>query len=105
MSEQAPGTRTANQRFDALWEEIGAKRLIIGDEDEGVEIRVDADLSIFGILDRLKEAANREHEKGEISKDEQKIVTEALEQTASKLSGGIYDKLNDHFAKLLGKRS
>jgi len=104
MPEPEPGTLTANQRFDALWEEVGAKRITIGDEEDGVEIRVDADLSIFGILDKLKEATNSEHEKGEISKDEQKAVTEALEQTVSKLSGGIYDKLNEHFEKLTGKR-
>jgi hypothetical protein len=104
MPEAAPGTLTANQRFDALWEEVGAKRVIIGDEEDGVRIRFDPDLSIFGILDKLKEAANSEHEKGEISKDEQKAVTDALEQTVKKLSGGIYDKLNAHFKTLTGKK-
>lgn len=104
MPEAAPGTLTANQRFDALWDEVGAKRVVIGDAEDGVVIRVDADLSIFGILDKLKAAANSGHEKGEISKDEQKAVTEAVESTASRLSGDLYDKLSAQFAKLAGKR-
>jgi hypothetical protein len=104
MPETESGAQTANARFDALWEEVGAKRVIIGDEDKGVEIRVDADLSIFGILDKLKEAANSGHRTGEISADEQKKLTDVLEQTAHSLSGGVYDKLREQFEKLTGRR-
>ncbi|WP_210526896.1 hypothetical protein [Rubellimicrobium arenae] len=104
MPERPPETLTANQRFDALWEEIGAKRVIIGDEENGIVIRVDADLSIFGILDKLKEAAESEHEKGDLSKDEQKSVIEVLDQTVGKLSNGLYEKLSRHFDTLAGKR-
>ena len=95
---------TANQRFDALWEETGAARIVAGDEDQGVEIRVDADLSIFGIFETLKDAADSGHTKGEISTDEQKRVTEAIDQAVHKLSGGVYDKLREQLAKLTGKR-
>lgn len=104
MPGTEPGTQTANERFDALWEEVGAERIVIGGEEKVVEIRVDADLSIFGILEKLKEEANSGHEKGEISKDEQKLITEALEGTVSKLSGGVHDKLREQFEKRTGRR-
>ncbi len=104
MPEPDPGAQTANERFDALWEKVGADRVVIGDEDNGVEIRVDADLSIFGIIDKLKEAAKRGVETGRISKDEQKIVSEKFEETVSSLSGGIYDKLYDQLGTPVGKR-
>jgi hypothetical protein len=104
MPEAQPGTPTPTERFDRLWEEIGAKRITIGDADKGVESTVDADLSIFGILDKLKEAAESGHAKGEISDDEQKAIVKALEETARGLSGGLQDKLRQQLDKLTGKR-
>lgn len=102
MPELDPARRTANEHFDALWEQVGAKRVIIGDEDKGVEIRVDADLSVFGILEKLKAAADEGHSTGEISDEEQKVVRDTLEDTARKLSGGIHDKLQKQFRKFTG---
>ncbi|MGF1477128.1 MAG: hypothetical protein ACFB6S_16405 [Geminicoccaceae bacterium] len=46
----------ANAEFEALWDEIGKKRLIIGDEDKkAVEIRLDVDLSPVALLKRLND--------------------------------------------------
>lgn len=103
MPDPTPETETATERFNRLWEEIGAKRITIGGEDSGVEIRVDADLSPFAILDKLKAAAESGHAKGQISDDEEKLVKRTLDDTLRTLSGDIHDKLRDQFAKLTGK--
>jgi hypothetical protein len=98
-----PEAQDANERFDQLWDEIGAARVIVGDEDKGVEIVVDADLSIFGILDKLKDAARTGHAEGEISDDEQKMIAGTLEECARAFSGGIHDRLRRQIGKLTGK--
>ena len=103
MPETSPGSQTPNDRFDALWDEVGAKRIVLGDADEGVEIRVDADLSIFGILEKLKQAAERGHEEGAISTEERQKVSDALEETLQRISGGLHDRLRDQFRKITGK--
>jgi hypothetical protein len=100
MPEPQPGNPTPTERFDQLWEEIGAKRITIGDEEKGVEITVDADLSIFGILDKLKEAARSGHAEGSISDAEQKAIAETLEETARTLSGSVHDKLRAEVERL-----
>lgn len=104
MPEAQPGSQSPTERFNQLWDEIGAKRIIIGDADKGVEITIDADLSIFGILDKLKEAAESGHAQGEISDAEKKAVGKTLEDTARSLSGGLHDKLRQQIEKLAGKR-
>lgn len=93
----------ANQRFNQLWEEIGAKRVTGGDEDDGVEIVVDADLSIFGILEKLKEASRAGQAEGDISEEEQKMIAERLEETARAFSGGVHDRLRRHIDRLTGR--
>ena len=97
------GTQTANERFDALWEEVGAKRLILGDEEKGVEIRVDADLSVFAILEKLKQASESGHATGDITSDEKRLVDEMFDETVGKLSGGLHEKLRRQFEKLSGR--
>jgi hypothetical protein len=98
-----PEVEDANQRFNQLWDEIGAKRITIGDEEKGVEIVVDADLSIFGILEKLKDTARAGHDEGEISDDEQKMIATTLEDCARAFSGGIHDRLRRQVDKLTGK--
>jgi hypothetical protein len=98
MPEAQPETLTANQRFDALWDEVGAKRIVIGEEADGVVIRVDADLSVFGVLDKLKAAARGGHgkraapEAGKSGKDEDGAdLKRALR--------GLYDDLTKEFGR------
>ena len=98
-----PEAQDANERYNQLWTEIGAKRVIIGDEEKGVEVVVDADLSIFGILDKLKDAARAGHDEGEISDDEQKMIATTLEDCTRAFSGGIHDRLRRQVDKLTGK--
>jgi hypothetical protein len=98
-----PAAQDANQRFNQLWDEIGAKRINIGDEEKGVEIVVDADLSLFGILEKLKEAARTGHAEGAISDDERKTLASTLEDCARAFSGGVPDRLRRHVGKLIPK--
>lgn len=70
----------ANARFNALWDEIGAKRITIGDEEKGVEIVIDADLSIFNLIDKLKDAAQDEADKGDLSADEKDQLKKTAEE-------------------------
>jgi hypothetical protein len=100
MPEPQPASPTPTERFNRLWEEIGAKRIVIGDAEKGVEITVDADLSIFGILDKLKEAARSGHAEGSISAAEEKAIARSLEDTARTLSGSIQDKLRAQVERL-----
>ena len=103
MPESQPGSPSPTVRFDQLWEEIGAKRIIIGDEEKGVEITLDADLSLFGILDKLKAAARSGHEEGSISDAEEKAIAKTLEDTARTLSGSVQDKLRAQVERLTKK--
>jgi hypothetical protein len=100
-----PAAEDANERFNRLWNEIGAERIVIGDEDRGVEIVVDADLSLFGILDKLKEAARSGHAQGKISDDEQQKIANTLEECTRAFSGGLLDRLRPQLDKLSGKGS
>jgi hypothetical protein len=98
-----PETEQANERFNRLWDEIGAERISIGDEDKGVEIVVDADLSLFGILEKLKEAARTGHTEGDIGAAERKRLASTLEDCARAFSGGVQGQLRRHVGKLTGK--
>lgn len=104
MPEPSPGTPTPNERFDALWEEVGAKRVTLGTEEKGVTITVDADLSIFALLDKLKETARKKEEAGEITKEEAKSVIHSSETVLSKLSSEIGGSVHDKLQSLLGKK-
>ncbi len=97
--------QNANERFNHLWEAIGAKRITIGDEDKGVEIVVDADLSIFAILDKLKEESEKSHRKGKLSAKEVKAVIKKTNAIKEVLDGGVYERLGKHFRKFNQKVS
>ena len=96
----------ANNRFNTLWEDIGAKRITIGDEDKGVEIVIDADLSIFSILEKLKEESEAIHQKGELSATDMDAVSKAVESIEKILGGGgvVHKRLGDHFREFFHKK-
>ena len=98
-----PEAQDANERFDRLWDEIGAAQIVVGDEDKGVEIVVDADLSIFGVLEKLKDAARTDHGEDKVSDDERKMIASALEDYVRTLSGGVQDRLRRQIGKFTGK--
>ena len=98
-----PEPQDTNERFNRLWDEIGAKRVLIGSEEKGVEIVVDADLSIFGVLEKLKDASRSGHAKDQISDHDQKKIASTLEECARAFAGGVQDKLRRQFDKLRGK--
>lgn len=52
-------TQDANQQFNELWDAIGKGRLTLGDEEKGVEIALDVDLSPTGILKQLRELSRK----------------------------------------------
>ncbi|MDX2507550.1 MAG: hypothetical protein QNL62_24170 [Gammaproteobacteria bacterium] len=92
--------QNANERFNTLWEEIGAKRITIGDEDKGVEIVVDADLSIFAILDKLKAESVESRRKGDLSSKDVKAINKTTKAIKKVLDGGIYERLDKRLRKL-----
>lgn len=94
----------ANERFNRLWDEIGAERIVIGDQDKGVEIVVDADLSIFNLIEKMKEAAREDHEKGELNEQERKSVAEAIGEAQRLLEDKIHEPLRTRIDALLPHR-
>jgi hypothetical protein len=92
----------ANDRFNRLWDEIGAKRIVIGDEDKGVEIVVDADLSIFSLIEKMKAAAREDQLKGELNEQDRKSVTEAIEGAKQLLEDKIDKPLRSRIDALFG---
>lgn len=95
--------QNANERFNSLWKEIGAKRMTIGDEDNAVEIVVDADLSIFAILDKLKEESEASRRKGDLSTEDVNAVNKTADAIKNVLDGGIYDRFGSRFKKYIHK--
>jgi len=94
----------ANQRFNRLWDEIGAKRIVIGDEDKGVEIVVDADLSIFNLIEKVKEAAREDQAKGTLSEQDRKSLAEAIDGAKRVLEDKIDQPLRKRIDSLLTDR-
>lgn len=93
MSDQ----QNANQRFNQMWDEIGAKQITLGDEENGVQISVDADFSIFAILDKLKEKSKASEQSGKLTKEDVKSVGKTADAIKKVLGGGLWDRLDDHF--------
>lgn len=91
----------ANERFNRLWDEIGAKRIVIGEAEDGVEIVVDADLSIFKLIEKLKEAAREGHVQGELDEMERRSVTEAIDDAKRLLEAKIQEPLRNRIDALL----
>ena len=94
----------ANERFNRLWDEIGAKRIVIGEEETAVEIIVDADLSIFKLIEKLKEAAREGQEKGELDEMERKSVAEAIDEAQRLIEDKIHEPLRNRIDALLRHR-
>jgi len=94
----------ANERFNRLWDEIGAKRIVIGDEDKGVEIVVDADLSIFNLIEKVKEAAREDQAKGALSEQDRKSLAEAIDGAKRVLEDKIDQPLRKRIDSLLTDR-
>jgi hypothetical protein len=94
----------ANERFNRLWDEIGAKRIVIGDEDKGVEIVVDADLSIFNLIEKVKEAAREDQAKGTLSEQDRKSLAEAIDGAKRVLEDKIDQPLRKRIDSLLTDR-
>ena len=91
----------ANERFNRLWDEIGAKRIVIGEEETGVEIVVDADLSIFKLIEKRNEAAREGHEKSELDESERKSVAETIGEAKRLIEDKIYEPLRNRIDALL----
>lgn len=96
-------TQDANQQFDELWETIGKGRLTVGDEDKGVEIVLDVDLSPTGILKQLREIARSGHDHGLIGDDDHKDMESSTEELEKLLDRVIPGKLHDKFKPLIGR--
>lgn len=94
----------ANERFNRLWEEIGAKRILVGDEDQGVEIVVDADLSIFNLIEKVKEAAREDDIKGVLNTQDRKSVADAIDEAQRLLENKIHEPLRARLNALLPHR-
>jgi hypothetical protein len=94
----------ANERFNRLWDEIGAKRIVIGDEDKGVEIVVDADLSIFNLIEKVKEAAREDQAKGTLTEQDRKSLAEAIDGAKRVLEDKIDQPLRKRIDSLLTDR-
>ena len=94
----------ANERFNRLWDEIGAKRIVIGDEDKGVEIVVDADLSIFNLIEKVKEAAREDQAKGTLTERDRKSLAEAIDGAKRVLEDKIDQPLRKRIDSLLTDR-
>ena len=93
----------ANARFDALWEEIGKKRATIGDEEDGVEIRLDVDLSPLALLKRMQALSERGHADGLLGGKAHAAFHDALEGWEQALSDAAPKKLRERWSKLLGR--
>jgi hypothetical protein len=94
----------ANERFNRLWDEIGAARVVIGDEGKGVEIVVDADLSIFNLIEKVKEAAREDAEKGALNEQERKSLAQAMDEAQRLLEGKVHEPLRTRIGALLTGR-
>lgn len=68
----------ANERFEALWERAGKKRIVFGSEEDGVEIRLDLDLSPLAILKRLHEHSDSSQFLDQAPDATKKILTDAI---------------------------
>jgi hypothetical protein len=90
-------TQNANERFNRLWDEIGAERIIVGDEEKVVQIVVDADLSPFAILEKLKDEVGRKQGQGDLSSADTKALIETTDAIRKSLTGGFFDRLKRGF--------
>lgn len=94
----------ANAQFDQLWEEVGKKRLIIGDEEEThVEIRLDIDLSAISLLKRMQDLSDKGHAKGLLGEKSKAALHDVIDEWEKAMSDKVSDKLRDHWRRLLSR--
>lgn len=91
----------ANEQFEQLWEEVGKKRLIIGDEDKNVEIRLDIDLSPLTLLKRMQELSDKGHADGVLGKKSISALHDVIDGWEQAMSEKVPKKLRDRWSKLL----
>lgn len=92
----------ANEQFEQLWEEVGKKRLIIGDEDDKhVEIRLDIDLSPIKLLKRMQGISDEGHAHGLVGSKSKKALHDVIDEWEEAMSDKVPDKLRDHWRKLM----
>lgn len=91
----------ANAQFDQLWEEVGKKRLIIGDEDNNVEIRLDIDLSPINLLKRMQGLSDKGHTDGVIGAKSKAALHDVIDEWEQAMSDKVPDKLRERWRKLL----
>ena len=89
--------QNANERFNNLWEEIGAKRIVVGEEDKGVEVVLDADLSVFAILEKIKEEVERKQREDDLTTTEIKALVETTDAIRKTVMGGFVNRLKQRF--------
>lgn len=93
----------ANEQFNELWEAVGKGRLTVGDEEKGVEIALDVDLSPTGVLKKLREIARSGHDHGLIGDDDHKDVESSAKELEKLVGRVIPGKLHDKFKPLIGR--
>lgn len=97
-----PTAQDANQQFDQLWEEIGKKRLILGDDDgKNIEIRLDIDLSPISLLKRLHGLSEEGESSGALGSKARKALHEAIDDWENALSDMVPGTLRDRWNRLL----
>lgn len=94
----------ANQQFNDLWEAVATSRLIIGDEDKGVEIVLDIDLSPTGILKQLREISRSGHKEGLIDDNAHQEMEKSTSELEKAVTHAIPDAILNKVWPLLGRR-
>jgi len=95
------GERDANARFEALWERTGKERIVLGSEDQGVEIRVDADLSPLALLKRLQTLSEQGHAQGVLGKRAQEALHGVVGEWEQALHGDVPSTIKKRLRSLL----
>lgn len=91
-----------NARFNALWDEIGAKQITLGAGEDAVQITIDSDLSFANVVNKLKQAAQDDADKGDpdldtLSQHEKFTLKAAADQASALLEEALPKKLLRHF--------
>ena len=91
----------ANAQFNQMWEDVGKKRLIIGDDDKNVEIRLDIDLSPITLLKRMQGLSDKGHSDGVLGDRAKAALHDVIDEWEQAMSDKVPTKLRDHWRKLL----
>ena len=101
MSDTDTDTENANLRFEALWERTGKERLVLGDEQEGVEIRLDADLSPLALLKRMQALSERGHADGVLGEGAKEALHGVVDEWEKTLTVDVPTALGKRWQSLL----